>query len=262
MTYCPFITNTLRIISASCIPPRLRSKTQSRAILLLPTWIYSCQSVGTVNFALHFTTSATISITILQTCRSWVATFLLRQPMAFLSHSSSDTPGLALLMNVLFWGRCDFPISFSGRNMSRNVWNRLYGSSMVCKGILQNNMRFPSPECYVTFWRTTIYSNTLHLWDITPMFYPLLIWTLLLNLTFYLFVWCFHRTFATGAACQQRRLLLLTPSPVPLWDLHVFLCCDQSLLNLSRFRTFEFGTSLGSSVLPYENIFHVSDPRS
>ena len=36
----------------------------------------------------------------------------------------SDTPGLAPLMNVLFWGRCDFPISFSGRDMSRNVWNR------------------------------------------------------------------------------------------------------------------------------------------
>ena len=42
-----------------------------------------------------------------------------------LSHNSSDTPGLAPLMNVLFWGRCDFPISFSGRDMSRNVWNRL-----------------------------------------------------------------------------------------------------------------------------------------
>ena len=32
---------------------------------------------------------------------------------------------LAPLMNVLFWGRCDFPISFSGRDISRNVWNRL-----------------------------------------------------------------------------------------------------------------------------------------
>ena len=35
-----------------------------------------------------------------------------------LSHNSSDTPGLALLMNVLFWRRHDFPISFSGRDMS------------------------------------------------------------------------------------------------------------------------------------------------
>ena len=33
-------------------------------------------------------------------------------------------------------------------------------------------------------------------------------WTLLPNLTFYLIVWGFHRTFATGAACQQRTLTL------------------------------------------------------
>ena len=45
------------------------------------------------------------------------ATSQLRPPMAFLSHNSSDTPGLAPLMNVSFWGRCDFPISFSGRDM-------------------------------------------------------------------------------------------------------------------------------------------------
>ena len=106
-------------------PLSLRSKTRRRATLLLPTWICSCQSVGTVNFALPFTTNVTISISILQTFRSWVATSHLRPPMAFLSHNSSDTPGLAHLMNVLFWGRCDFPISFSDRDMSRNVWNRL-----------------------------------------------------------------------------------------------------------------------------------------
>ena len=37
-------------------------------------------------------------------------------------------------------------------------------------------------------------------------FWPLLIWTLLLNLTFYLIVQGFHRTYATGAAWQQRTL--------------------------------------------------------
>ena len=124
-TFCPLITQTLRIISVRCIPPSLRSKTRRRATLLLPTWICSCQLVGTVNFILPFTTNVTISISILQTFRSWVATSHLRQPMAFLSHNLSDTPGLAPLMNVLFWGRCHFPISFSGRDMSRNVWNRL-----------------------------------------------------------------------------------------------------------------------------------------
>ena len=45
------------------------------------------------------------------------------------------------------------------------------------------------------------------------------------------------------------RLLLRTLGPVPLWDLHVFLCRDQSLLSLSSLRTFEFRTSLGTSLL-------------
>ena len=68
-TFCPLITQTLRIISVRCIPLSLRSKTRRRATLLLPTWICSCQSVGTVNFILPFTTNVTISISILQTFR-------------------------------------------------------------------------------------------------------------------------------------------------------------------------------------------------
>ena len=102
---------------------RLRSKTRRRAILLFLTWICSCQSVGRVNLSLSYTTTVTISISILQIFRSLVATSHLRPPMAFLSHNSSNTPGLAPLMNILFWGQCDFPVSFSGRDMSRNVWN-------------------------------------------------------------------------------------------------------------------------------------------
>ena len=56
-----------------------------------------------------------VLISILQIFRSWVATSHLRPPMAFLSHNSSDTPGLAPVMDVLFWGRCDISISFSSR---------------------------------------------------------------------------------------------------------------------------------------------------
>ena len=65
-------------------PLSLRSKTRRRATLLLTTWNCSCQSEGTVNFALPFTTNVTISISILQTFRSGVATSHLRPPMAFL----------------------------------------------------------------------------------------------------------------------------------------------------------------------------------
>ena len=38
-------------------------------------------------------------------------------------------------------------------------------------------------------------------------FWPLLIWTSLLNLTFYLIMQDFHRTFATSAACLPNRVL-------------------------------------------------------
>ena len=51
---------------------------------------------------LPFKTSVTILISILQTFRSLEATSDLLPPIAFLSHNSSDTPGLAPLMNVLF----------------------------------------------------------------------------------------------------------------------------------------------------------------
>ena len=43
---------------------------------------------------------------------------------------------------------------------------------MVGTGILSNNTRSPSPECYTTFWMMTIYSDTLHWSGITPIFYP------------------------------------------------------------------------------------------
>ena len=56
----------------------------------------------TVSCALPFTTNVTISTSISQTFRSWVAIFPLRQPMVFLSHSSYGMPWLAPLMNALF----------------------------------------------------------------------------------------------------------------------------------------------------------------
>ena len=77
---------------------------------------------------------------------------------------------------------------------------------MVGTEILPNNMRSPSPECYTTFWMMTTYKWHPPLIGHHTNFWPLLIWTLLPNLTFYLIVQGFHRTYATGAACQQRTL--------------------------------------------------------
>ena len=59
----------------------------------------------------------------------------------------------------------------------------------------------------------------------------------------------FHRTFATGAAFPQRTLTHPDTWACPLWDVHVFQCWDQYLLNLSCFRTFEFRTFFGTSIL-------------
>ena len=54
-------------------------------------------------------------------------------------------------------------------------------------------------------------------------FWPSLIWTLLPNLTFYLNVQGFHRTYATGAACQQRTL-----TPPDTWSCPTLgLACVQ-----------------------------------
>ena len=53
-----------------CIPLSLRSKTRRRATPLLPTWIYSCRSRGTVSCELPFTTNVTISTSISQIFRS------------------------------------------------------------------------------------------------------------------------------------------------------------------------------------------------
>ena len=93
----PLITQTLRIISVRCIPLSLRSKTRRRATLLPPTWICSCQSVGTVNVVLLFTTNVTISISILQTFRSWVATSHLRRLWCFYLTTHPKREGLLLL---------------------------------------------------------------------------------------------------------------------------------------------------------------------
>ena len=142
----------------------------------------------------------------IKTFRSWVATSHLCPPMAFLSQNSSDMPGLAPLMNVLFWERRDFTTSFSGRDM----W--------TSKKIVSKKVLWPVRGSYQTIWGPPLPNVTRHSgkWPYTVRSFndqalhqcltQLLILTLLPNLTFYLIVRSFHRTLATGAACQQRTL--------------------------------------------------------
>ena len=69
-------------------------------------------------------------------------------------------------------------------------------------------------------WHPTLIRHYTNVW-------PLLIWTLLPNLTFYLIVQGFHRTYATGAACQQRTLTPPDTWSCPIWDLQMFCCWDH-----------------------------------
>ena len=95
------------------------------------TALYIFFFTGTVNYILSFMTNVTISISISQIFRSCVAIYQHRPPLASLSHSLYDIPGLAPPMNVIFWGRHDFQISFSNSDTSRNTWNRHWRSFIM-----------------------------------------------------------------------------------------------------------------------------------
>ena len=222
MTYFPLINKTLIIISVRCIPLSLRSKTRRRATFLLPTWICSHRSGGTVSFALPFTTNMTI----------------------FNFHITNFP---FLRNNFLLWGWSNFQISFSGRYMSGNTWiwkgtllrcihhfksdwmnnmdhmrilgietssvilsqtvywevrllgNCLFRSYIVYTRILSNNVKSPSPECYIVHPALVgHYNNSWPCYRLRP---------------FYQFPRGFQRAFATGMACQQRK-----STPLDIWS--------------------------------------------
>ena len=78
-------------------------------------------------------------------------------------------------------------------------------------------------------------------------FDPLLIWTLLPKLTFYIIVWGLHRTFATGAACQQRTLTPLDTCSYPTLGLASVLMLRPISHELVCFRTFDFQKTLSQN---------------
>ena len=98
---------------------------------------------------------------------------------------------------------------------------------MVGTGILSNNTRPPLPNVtrHSGWWPSSV---TPSIYQVLHQFLTLLlIWTLLPNLTFYLIARSFHRTFATGAACQQRTLTPQDTLSCAIWDLHMFFCWDH-----------------------------------
>ena len=159
MTYFQSITQILKIIWVRCISLSLISKTRRRATPLLPTWIYSCRSRVTVSCALPFTTNVTISTSISQTFRSWVAIFHLRRPMVFLSHSSYRMPGACYSHECFILRAVRLSSKLLGQGYVMERLKRPSGSFMVDMGISSNIKKSPSPKCYMTFWDMTIYNE-------------------------------------------------------------------------------------------------------
>ena len=114
---------------------------------------------------------------------------------------------------------------------------------MVGTGILSNNMRPPSPECYMTFWMMTIYSDTLHWSGITPIFDPITDLHLISEFAFSLIASGFHRTFATVAECQQRTL-----TPPDTWS-----CPTFGTFKCSQVETYISWTCLVSGLFSFEH---------
>ena len=64
-----------------------------------------------------------------------ISNFLFR-PMAILSLSLYETPGIVSIMNVLFWGLDEFAVSYSNKDALRKAWNRHSGSYVINTRIL------------------------------------------------------------------------------------------------------------------------------
>ena len=156
---------------------------QGSASVDVACWIDWFSSVQLQNNLRQFLISTFIS----QTFLSWVAIFHLRQPMLCWSHCSYGMPGLAHIINVLFWVRRDFHVSSSGRDMSGNIWIRPSGSSMVNMGISSNIMKPPSRKCFMTCLDMLIYCDILHWSDISLKSWPCY-WTGPFNCS-----WCYYR---------------------------------------------------------------------
>ena len=205
--FCPLITQTLRIISVRCIPLSLRSKTQRRATLLLPTWICSCQSVGTVNFVLRS----------LYDKRDDFNFHITNFPFLSSNIPSSPAYGVFISQLIRYARACSSYECFILRAM--RLSNKLLGQRYVKEHLKSSLRKFHGRYGDLTKQYEVPLSRMLHgildddhiQWHPTLIghytnFWPLLIWTLLPNSTFYLIVQGFHRTYATGAACQQRTL--------------------------------------------------------
>ena len=237
---------TLRIIWVKCIPLSLRTKTRRRATPLLPTWIYSCRSRETVSCALSFTTNVTISTSISQTFRSWVAIFHL--PCFYLT-AHTVCQGLLLLWMfyskggaTFIWaprtGICDGTFEIVPQEV---LWSIL-GSHQTLW-----SLPFPNVTWHSGTWPCTMtpsIDQTLHqLANLLPNWILLPILTLLPNFG------GFHGTLQRVRLANRGRLLLRTHGPVPFGTC---ICSNVDTIlswTCHVYGPFDFRTSLGTSIL-------------
>ena len=106
-------------------------------------------------------------------------------------------------------------------------------------GDLIKQYEAPYPECYTTFWMMTIYSDALHWSGITPFVDPVTDLDLISEFDCFTSLREVSIEHFQGVRLGNRGRLLRTPGSVPFWELQVFLCWYQSLLNLSSFRIFD-----------------------
>ena len=205
-----------------------------------------------VNFTLPSTTNEMIPIFTSQTLRSWEVLFHLRRPMVFLFLNLYDKPGLAPLMNALFWGTGDFPVSYSNWDTSCNAWNRHSGSFIIDTGILFSNMKSPSRECWMSFWSLT---NSDFPTDQT--FHQLN--DLYTECDLHRIMDGFHGAFATGVACKQGMFTLSdTWFRSPFWDLFVLQLLRPNSSNFPCLHsTFHIEYLLVLSRFCFSRIFHL-----
>ena len=139
-------------------PPELEIKDTTESNLL-PTWICSCQLVGTVNFVLPKRGDFNFDIT----------------NFPFLSSNIPSSPAYGVFISQLirYARACSSYKCFILRAV--RLSNNLLGQGYV-KECLKSSLRkfygrygdltkqyeAPFPECYRTFWMMTTYSDTLH----------------------------------------------------------------------------------------------------
>ena len=106
---CTKRNNMLERILCSCSLWKKQSCKINSICKHIPNFSLFQILISTFNCVYHArNTQITMSIFILQTFRSLVATSHPRQPIAFWSHNSPDTPWLALLMNIHSEGGANF----------------------------------------------------------------------------------------------------------------------------------------------------------